>query len=330
MKSNPCCIVVALATPNFNVAFGLRVWGRWTKNQTLTQRKLYKALCNIEIWGLGVYLVGVCRVWSFCPSTVSWVYFLLKKVFCWSRWCIRFQHCKEPWPQRTMNAKHNDCKEQWLQRGMTAKKDDCKKTMTAIKQWLQRAVPCKEQFWKEVLHESFVFTCFHIFNLQILKEVSHESFHGTTSTCKFWRKLARMLRFHIFNSQILKDARAKAFLCTTSACRFWKGSLARRLRFHQLAARSGGQNAPHHRPEPCQPIVAQIPVFSYYLIPNSISFSITYITYSYYLIPITCVFAVKAGLLSPCVQKHRDKKIIFSSLANALAPFTWENTGNRN
>jgi hypothetical protein len=31
MKSNPCCIVVAPATPNFTVAFGLRVWGRWTK-----------------------------------------------------------------------------------------------------------------------------------------------------------------------------------------------------------------------------------------------------------------------------------------------------------
>ena len=224
-------------------------------------------------------------------------------------------------PQRTMTAKHND-----VQRGMTAKKDDCKKTMTAIKQWLQRTVPCKEQFWEEVLHESFVFTCFHIFNLQILKEVSHESFHGTTLTCKFWRKLARMLRFHIFDSQILKGALAKAFLCTTSTGKFWKGSLARKLRFHQLAARSGGQNVPHHRPEPCQPIVAQIPVFSYYLIPNSISFSITY---SYYLIPITCVFAVKVGPLSPCVQKHREKKIIFSSLANAWAPFTWENTGNR-
>ena len=35
---------------------------------------------------------------------------------------------------------------------------------------------------------------------------------------------------------------------------------------------------------------AQIPVLSYYLIPNSFSFSITY---SYYLIPITCVFSGK-------------------------------------
>ena len=231
-----------------------------------------------------------------------------------------------------MMAKHNDCKEQWLQRGMTAKKDDCKKTMTAIKQWLQRTVPCKEQFWKEVWSLPRKLR-FHIFNLQILKEVSHESFHCTTSTCRFWRKLARKLRFHIFDSQILKDARAKAFLCTTSTCRFWKGSFpSHELQLRSLAqARSGGQNAPHHRPEPCQPIVAQIPVFSYYLIPNSISFSITYsTTYSYYLIPITCVFAVKVGLLSPCVQKHREKKIIFSSLANAWAPFTWENTGNRN
>ena len=199
-----------------------------------------------------------------------------------------------------MMAKHNDCKEQWLQRGMTAKKDDCKKTMTAIKQWLQRTVPCKEQFWKEVLHESFVFR-FHIF-LQILKEVSHESFHCTTSTCKFWRKLARKLRFHIFNSQILKDARAKAFLCTTSTCRFWKGSLARKLDQGDKMRRTTDLSlANHSGTNPC--------VFILYLIPNSISFSITYpTTYSYYQIPITCVFAVKVGLLSPCVQKHREKR----------------------
>ena len=40
------------------------------KNQTLTQRKLCRASYNIEIWGLGLYLVGLCGVWFFCPSTV--------------------------------------------------------------------------------------------------------------------------------------------------------------------------------------------------------------------------------------------------------------------
>ena len=34
------------------------------KNQTLN------AESNIEFWGLGFYLVGACRVWFFCPSTV--------------------------------------------------------------------------------------------------------------------------------------------------------------------------------------------------------------------------------------------------------------------
>ena len=156
----------------------------------------------------------------------------LKKPFCWSPWCIRFQHCKGPWPQRTMTAKHNDGKAQWLQRTMTAKRNDrkerwlqenndCNKAMTAKNRPLQRAVL---EVWSLPRKLRF-----HIFNLQILKEVSHESFHCTTSTCRFWRKLARKLRFHIFNSQILKDARAKAFLCTTSTCRFWKGSLARKL-----------------------------------------------------------------------------------------------------
>ena len=131
---------------------------------------------------------------------------------------------------------------EWPQ-GMTARKDDCKKTMTAIKQWLQRTVPCKEQFWKEVLHESFVFTCFHIFNLQILKEVStkasiaqlqladvegtsHGSFVFISSTRRFWRMRARKLSF--------------AQLQLTG----FEGSLARKLRFHQLAARSWGKHVP--------------------------------------------------------------------------------------
>ena len=148
----------------------------------------------------------------------------------------------------------------------------------------------------------------------------------------FEGSLARKLPLHNFNLQILKETRTKASFSHLQLADF-EGRARESFPLHNFnlqvlkrksrtQARSGGQNAPHHRPEPCQPIVAQIPVFSYYLIPNSISFSITYITYSYYLIPITCVFAVKVGLLSPCVQKHREKKIIFSSLANALAPFT--------
>ena len=208
-----------------------------------------------------------------------------------------------------MTAKRNDRKERWLQEN-----NDCNKAMTAKNRPLQRAVL---EVWSLPRKLRF-----HIFNLQILKEVSHESFHCTTSTCRFWRKLARKLRFHIFNSQILKDARAKAFLCTTSTCRFWKGSLARKLDQGDKMRRTTDLSlANHSGTNPC--------VFILYLIPNSISFSITYsTTYSYYQIPITCVFAVKVGLLSPCVQKHRENKIILSSLANAWA--TWENTGNRN
>ena len=99
--------------------------------------ELDRALCNIEIWGLGVYLVGVCRVWSFCPSTVSWLYFLLKKVFL----LVSLMH---PFPtlQGTMTAKNHDCKAQWWQSTMIAKNNDCKeewpqRKMTARKQWLQ-------------------------------------------------------------------------------------------------------------------------------------------------------------------------------------------------
>ena len=148
--------------------------------------------------------------------------------------------------------------------------------------------------------------CFYIFDLQMLKEVSHESFVFTSS-----RKFARKLPFHTFNLQIFQEARTKASFAIFAQLQLadFEGSLARKFRLHQLAARSRGKNAPHHRPEPCQPIVAQIPVFSYDLIPNSISLSMTYsITYSYYLIPITCVFTVKVGLLRPCVQKRKQKE----------------------
>ena len=122
-----------------------------------------------------------------------------------------------PTLQGTMTAKNHDCKAQWWQSTMTVKNNDGKEEwpqgkMIARKQWLQRTVPCKEQFWKEVLHESFVFTCFHIFNLQILKEVStkasiaqlqladvegtsHESFVFISSTRRFWRRRARKLSF---------------------------------------------------------------------------------------------------------------------------------------
>ena len=125
---------------------------------------------------------------------------------------------KEPWLQRSVAAKHNDCKEQWLQRRMTTKNhdrkerclqenNDCKKAMAG------KNSHCKEQFWKEGSHKCFVFTtstcsvwrksgtrasysklclqCWrkfhtrasHNFNLQVCKEISHESFVFTSSTC---------------------------------------------------------------------------------------------------------------------------------------------------
>ena len=180
-----------------------------------------------------------------------------------------------------MTAKRNDRKERWLQEN-----NDCNKAMTAKNRPLQRAVL---EVWSLPRKLRF-----HIFNLQILKEVSHESFHCTTSTCRFKETRTKASFSHLQLADFEGRARESFPLHN-----FNLQVLKRKSR---TQARSGGQNAPHQSPEPCQPIVAQILVFSYYLIPNSISFSITY---SYYLIPITCVFAVKVGLLSPCVQKHR-------------------------
>ena len=142
-------------------------------------------------------------------------------------------------------------------------KNDRKETMTArkqwLQQWLQRTVAAK----------------------RCLGRKSHESFLGKTWACRPWSKCRTKASFSHFSHLHLAD---------------FEGDLARKPRFHQFAARSGGKIAPHYRTEPCQPVVAQIPVFWYHRIPNSISFSITRtysITHSYYLIQITCVFSPK-------------------------------------
>ena len=71
MKSNPCCIIVNPRTPKFQCCLWAARLGPVDKKiKPWTQRKLDRVLCNIEIWGVGFYLVDVCGVWFFCPSTV--------------------------------------------------------------------------------------------------------------------------------------------------------------------------------------------------------------------------------------------------------------------
>ena len=130
-------------------------WGRCTKKLTPTQRKLYRASYDIEIWGLGLYLVGLCRVWFFGPSTVSCLDFLLESL-------------QEKWPRRKM---------------------------TARKQSLQESNDSKEpSLQRDVLEGSFARKlCFHNFNLQCLKQVWHNSAISKTVTCRNWRKSRRQL-----------------------------------------------------------------------------------------------------------------------------------------
>ena len=65
------CIVVAPASPNVNVVFGLHAWVWWTNKSNPERRgKLHRLSFNIEVLGVRFYLVNVCRVWFVCPSTV--------------------------------------------------------------------------------------------------------------------------------------------------------------------------------------------------------------------------------------------------------------------
>ena len=66
MKSNPCCIIVNPRTPKFQCCLWAARLGPVDKKiKPWTQRKLDRVLCNIEIWGVGFYLVDVCGVWFF-------------------------------------------------------------------------------------------------------------------------------------------------------------------------------------------------------------------------------------------------------------------------
>ena len=197
-----------------------------------------------------------------------------------------------------MTGKRNDHKERWLQEN-----NDCNKAMTAKNRPLQRAV------LEGSLARKLRFHMFSHLQLADFEGSLHESFHCTTSTCRCWRNLARKLRFHIFNSPILKKARAKAFLCTTSTCRFWKGSLARKLRFHQLAARSWGKHVPHHRLEPCQPIVAQILVL---ILPDSKLYFLFYYLYYLFLLPNSDYLCFRSQLGS--ARPMRSKTSHFPSI----------------
>ena len=76
------------APPNFNVVFGLRarVCPVDKRIKPWTQRKLDRVLFNIELWGVGFYLVDVCRVWFF--------------------WSI---YCRTPNPQSTQTLSRSTC-----------------------------------------------------------------------------------------------------------------------------------------------------------------------------------------------------------------------------
>ena len=99
MKSNPCCIVVNPRTPKFQCCLWAARLGPVDKKiKPWTQRKLDRVLCNIEIWGVGFYLVDVCGCF-FCPSTVGWlVVIVVYVVFCWCP--MFFVHISRSWWKR--------------------------------------------------------------------------------------------------------------------------------------------------------------------------------------------------------------------------------------
>ena len=102
---------------------------------------------------------------------------------------------------------------------------------------------------------------FHIFNVQILRDVSHESFAFTSSACRLWRKfctkasfshlqrsdfeghLARKLRFHIFSFQTFRQISHESSVFTSSARRLWGTSHTKASLSHLQLADSEGSPA---------------------------------------------------------------------------------------
>lgn len=69
MMSIPYYILATPTGPHLQISMlssGCGLGSGMTKNiKTSKQRKLYRVLFNVEVWGVGFYFVEVCRVWFF-------------------------------------------------------------------------------------------------------------------------------------------------------------------------------------------------------------------------------------------------------------------------
>ena len=86
VQISTCCLVVAPASPNLNVVFGLHAWVWWTNKSNPERRgKLHRLSFNIEVWGVRFYLVDVCRVWFglsiYCSVSCSSYHFFTSQPF---------------------------------------------------------------------------------------------------------------------------------------------------------------------------------------------------------------------------------------------------------
>jgi hypothetical protein len=88
------------------------------KNQTLNTEEA-RVLFNIEIWGVGFYLVDACRV--FCPSTVGpcWTRRNSFVIFCgvnhcWIKSWVTFWAVYHPRVNLSEREMFGDAQQQWL------------------------------------------------------------------------------------------------------------------------------------------------------------------------------------------------------------------------
>ena len=107
-------------------------------------------------------------------------------------------------------------------------------TKTCLWRWMMGKV-CRTKVSDNLLRFLWVSVhfCFLLFLQLASLEVSHESFIFTSSTCSFWRGLARTLRFHNFSLQFLKDVSHESCVLQPQLALF-EGVLAQKLRFHNL------------------------------------------------------------------------------------------------
>ena len=163
----------------------------------------------------------------------------VKAKICQSKGMSNSIRCQRHWMSKQSDVKAKRCQSNEMSRQELSKAMDVKAKRCQIKGMSKQSdVNCWN--WKEVSHESFVFTSstvgvfFKAWTLGIWRMSGTKASFSNLKQLEFERCLTRKLRFHIFNSQTLKEVSHESFVFQ-SLNRWNLKEVSREMRLWEIA-----------------------------------------------------------------------------------------------